>query len=170
MNEPTCIDLRPWADAHRYRWRYEEAHTSAEADAQWFVEVLCRYGLIYPKGGNTLLAYASRGMKRHMAGLGLERHQWDGDSEVFRFPADLLDTVAAILKPKRLGGSAKLTPEQLANLQEGRELLEKRRQESPGQSLSAPRVLVPQPDGQGLYKGDIILVFADFARPKESRV
>jgi hypothetical protein len=62
---------------------------------------------------------------------GVEHHQFDGDSEVFQFPVELLDHVAAILRPKRLGGSAKLTAEQLANLQEGRKRLENSRQESP---------------------------------------
>ena len=131
-SEPTCFDLRPWADAHRFRWRYEEAHTGVEIDAEWFVEVLCKYGLIYPHGANTLLAYANRGVKRHIAKItGAVHHQYDDDAEVFRFPVELLDAVAAILKPKRLQGSAKLTPEQLANLQEGRKRLEKQRRELP---------------------------------------
>ena len=81
---------------------------------------------------HVLLAYANRRVKRHIAELpGIEHHQSDGDSEVFRFPVDRLETVAAILKPKRLKGSARLTAEQLANLQEGRRRLEKQRQESP---------------------------------------
>ena len=128
MSEPTCIDLRPWAKAHRYRWRFEESYLAEKpenrGDGRWYVEVLCKYGLIYPYGGNTLLAYANRGMKRRIAGLQLEHHQTDGDAEVFRFAAERLDEVAAILKPKRLKGSAKLTREQLANLQEGRKRLE----------------------------------------------
>jgi hypothetical protein len=102
MSEPTCVDLRPWATANRYRWRYEQGHSSIEPDAEWYVEVICRHGLIYPKGGNILLAYANRGVKRHTANLaGVEHHQWDDDAEVFRFPAELLDDVAAILKPKK---------------------------------------------------------------------
>jgi hypothetical protein len=105
MNEPTCFDLRPWAVEHRHRWRYEESYHAEKpehrGDGRWFVEVLCRYGLIYPKGGQTLLAYAGRGVKRHLAGLGLELHQTDGDAEVFRFPVERLDEVAAILKPRK---------------------------------------------------------------------
>src|SRR5690242_17262948 len=131
MSEPTCIDLREWCKAHRYRWHFEESYLAEKpenrGDGRWYVEVLCKHGLIYPHGGNTLLAYANRGVKRHIAGLGLEHHQTDGDNEVFRFPAERLDEVAAILKPKRLGGSAKLTAEQLANLREGRNRLEKQR-------------------------------------------
>lgn len=101
MSEPSCIDLRPWAIARRYRWRWEEGYQVGD-DAPWFVEIPCRYGLIYPKGGDILLAYCNRGIKRHVAKLdGLEHHQSDDDAEVFRFPVDLLDKVAAILKPRR---------------------------------------------------------------------
>jgi hypothetical protein len=76
-------------------------------------EVLCHHGLIYPKGGNILLAYANRGVKRHIAKLpSVEHHQWDDDAEVFRFPAELLDTIAAVLKAKRLSGPAEPTEKQ----------------------------------------------------------
>ena len=144
MNKPTCIDLREWAKKHRYRWRYEDGYRSGTDDDEWFVEVVCRYGLIYPKGGNTLLVYATRGVKRHISRLiGVEHHQWDGDAEVFRFPAERLDEVAAVLKPKRLRGKAELSPEQLANLQEGRKRLELSRRESP-ETTQIPREGVTQ--------------------------
>jgi len=39
------------------------------------------------------------------------------NSDVFRFPAEILDDVAAILKPKRLLGSATLTVKQRQNLE-----------------------------------------------------
>lgn len=98
----TCIDLRPWADSHRYRWRWEESRRIGEDDP-FLVEVLCKYGMIYPKGGTTLLAYASPGTKQRIRREieGAEHHQWDGHCEVFRFPADRLDEVAAILRPRR---------------------------------------------------------------------
>jgi hypothetical protein len=133
MNEPACIDLRPWAKANRFRWHYEESYHAERpenrGDGRWFVEVLCKYGLIYPKGEGMLLAYASPGMKSKIRDIRADvvHHQSDGNSEVFRFPLSRLDEVAAILKPKRLGGSVSLTPEQLANLQEGRKRLEKHR-------------------------------------------
>jgi hypothetical protein len=118
MSEPACIDLRPWANEHRYRWRFEEGHSGAESDSEWYVEVICRYGLIYPKGGNVLLAYATSGVKRHISALRtqhsalIEHHQWDDSAEVFRFPSALLDDLAAILKPKRLPGRAEPTDKQ----------------------------------------------------------
>jgi hypothetical protein len=101
-----CVDLRVWAKAHRYRWRFEESYQAendahVRGDGRWFVEIPCKHGVIYPKGGQVLLAYASRGVKRHLAELGLECHQTDGDAEVFRFSVDRLDEVAAILKPRK---------------------------------------------------------------------
>jgi hypothetical protein len=102
-----CVDLRPWANNHRYRWRYEESHGAEKAenrqDGRWYVEVVCEHGLIYPKGGNTLLAHASAGIKQRIRLdiKGAEHHQWDGHAEVFRFPAERLDEVAAILRPRK---------------------------------------------------------------------
>jgi hypothetical protein len=100
-----CPNLRIWAKAHGYRFRLEQSYQAERAehrvDGRWYVEVLCRYGLIYPCGETTLLAYATRGVKRHLASMGLKRHQTDGDAEVFKFPVERLDEVAAILKPKK---------------------------------------------------------------------
>jgi hypothetical protein len=75
-----CVDLKPWAKANRYRWRFEQSYQAendlhVKGDGRWFVEVLCKYGLIYPKGGDTLLAYANRGVKGHLAELGLEHYR-----------------------------------------------------------------------------------------------
>ena len=121
-----CVDLRPWAEAHRYRFRMEasfgaENSAHVKGDGRWYVEVLCRYGLIYPKGGDILLAYATSGVKRHLAAMSLEHHQYDGNNEVFRVPVGMLDEVAAILKPKRRRASFIPSPEQLRALREGRE-------------------------------------------------
>lgn len=103
-----CIDLRIWAKTKRYRWRYEESYYAERpeyrGDGRWYVEVICRYGLIYPFGGDYLLAYANRGIKRFIRtalGCEIQHHQNDGDNEVFRFPSKYLDDVAAVLKPKR---------------------------------------------------------------------
>ena len=126
MSKKTCFDLRPWAKEHRYKWRYEDGHGAGEEDAEWFVEVLCKYGLIYPKGENVLLAYATGGVKRRVREIALAHHQWDGPAnEVFRFDAARLDDVAVILKPHT---RRKLSPEvrekataRLKAFREGRE-------------------------------------------------
>jgi len=112
-----CFDLRPWARSHRYRWRWEESRQAGEDDP-FFVQVVCKYGLIYPKGGNILLAYASSGVKRRLMRMGLEHHQWDdGSSEVFRFPVSKLDEIAAVLKPRK--NRPGRTAEQMKALREG---------------------------------------------------
>ena len=104
-----CIDLRPWADAHRYRWRFEESYRAerepaTRGDGRWYVEVLCRRGMIYPAGSDELIAYtATRGVLRKLleldAAVGVHQH---GDSEAaVRFPVALLDAVAGVLRPRR---------------------------------------------------------------------
>lgn len=119
MTEPACIDLRSWAKANRYRWRFEDGYRGGQDDDAWFVEVVCHHGRIYPRGGDVLLAYVNRNVRHHIKalGTGVQHHQWDGNNEVFRFGVERLDEVAAILKPKRLGGSAVLTDKQRENLQ-----------------------------------------------------
>jgi len=105
MKEPDCFDLRPWAKANRYKHRLEASYQAEtptnRGDGRWYVEVLCQYGLIYPRGGDTLLAYAKHSAKHHLVGMGLEHHKYDGNNEVFRFPVDRLDEVAAVLKPRK---------------------------------------------------------------------
>jgi hypothetical protein len=50
-----CVDLRIWAKAHKYRYRFEESHQAesdphVRGDGRWFVEIVCQRGLIYPAG------------------------------------------------------------------------------------------------------------------------
>jgi hypothetical protein len=57
-----CVDLRPWAKTHRYRYRLEESYQAesdqhVKGDGRWFVEIICRRGLIYPAGGLDLAAF-----------------------------------------------------------------------------------------------------------------
>src|SRR5215813_13201178 len=57
-----CIDLRAWAKAHRYRYRFEESYQAesdphVKGDSRWFVEIVCQRGLIYPAGGLDLAAF-----------------------------------------------------------------------------------------------------------------
>jgi hypothetical protein len=118
-----CVDLRQWAKANRYRYRLEESYKAEDSqhvkgDGRWFVEILCQNGLIYPKGGDILLAYAKSGVKERIRALGddIRHHQTDGNAEVFKFPLDRLDEVAAILKPRR---RKTISPEHLEALRNG---------------------------------------------------
>ena len=111
-----CVDLRPWCKEHRYRWRFEQSHhveldPHVKGDGGWFVEVICQNGLLYPYGGETVLAYAKSGVCSDLAVLGLQQYQSDGSARVFKLPVERLDEVVAVLKPKRLPGVAKLSPE-----------------------------------------------------------
>ncbi|MBI2367122.1 MAG: hypothetical protein HYV01_19290 [Deltaproteobacteria bacterium] len=139
-----CVDLRGWAKENRYRYRLEESYKAesnghVRGDGRWFVEILCRHGLIYPAGGPDLLAYASRGVVSKILDLGpdIRHHQYDGGARVFRFPVSRLDEVAAILKPRRRRPPVAMTPERLAALREGRKRIAGVGQTACGGSLSA---------------------------------
>jgi hypothetical protein len=86
-------------------------------DGSWFVEVLCQHGLIYPHGSTTLSCYVKGQVRVAMAELlGAEPYQRDHKALMLRFDVADLDEAAAILKPKRLRGSAVLTAEQRENV------------------------------------------------------
>ncbi|HWO41498.1 MAG TPA: hypothetical protein VNO43_06810 [Candidatus Eisenbacteria bacterium] len=124
-----CIDLRHWAKANRYRYRLEESYQAesdshVKGDGRWFVEVLCKNGLIYPYGGRTFLAYTKAGVAKAIAALGpdIEPYQTDGNARIFKFPVERLDEIVAILKPRKrraVGAS----PEQLRAMRERRKAL-----------------------------------------------
>ncbi len=95
-----CYDLRPWADARRYRWRFEEGGD----ETAWSAEVVCRRGKLYPFGGDDLLAWTdTRGVRAELLGLdpAVTPHQTGDREAVVRFPSRLLDRVAAVLRPRR---------------------------------------------------------------------
>lgn len=99
-----AVDLRPWAKAHRYRWRYEDGCQARTDDDAAFVEVVCNNGLIYPYNGLEILAYVSVGATRAAQKIEDGRHwQWDiNGAEVLRFPVSRLEEIAAVLKPRKL--------------------------------------------------------------------
>ena len=102
-----CVDLRVWANAKRCKCRFEESYQAesnphVRGDGRWFVEILCRHGVIYPFGRLDLLAYVHRGLVSAVANLDdIRLHQQDDGSCVFRFPLERLEELAAILKPRR---------------------------------------------------------------------
>ena len=105
-----CVDLRPIAKANRWKWHFEESwkaekDPAARAEGSWYVELLCKRGLIYPAGGSDLLAYVPRHeLLRQLLEIGpvVKIHQ-EGDREaVVRFDVSLLEQVAVVLRPKRL--------------------------------------------------------------------
>lgn len=132
-----CIDLRPICKANRWRYRLEESFKAEKDPAEraqvgWYIEILCKYGLIYPWGEEDLPVFTSGSITRgKLARLGLKRHQ-SGDGEaVFRFHRSRLDEVAEIVKPrKRHPPSTPPSPEASA---EGLRILAERR-EHPAQA------------------------------------
>ncbi len=102
-----CVDLRSWAKASRYRFRFEESYrvessTHVRGDGRWYVEILCKNGLIYVHGGTQLLAHAKSRIAPAIAKLpGVYLYQTDGTARVLKFPVERLDEVAAILKPRK---------------------------------------------------------------------
>jgi hypothetical protein len=138
-----CVDLGAWAKANRYRYRLEESYKAENSahvrgDGRWFVEILCRNGLIYPRGGSTLLAYAKGGVVRRMVDLGLDIHQTDGSARVFKFSIDRLDEVAAILKPRKRR-TVTLTPEQIELRRETLRRVHERRKTLSSEGANGPR-------------------------------
>jgi hypothetical protein len=96
-----CIDLRPWAKANRYRWRWEESRQPGEDDA-FLVEILCQRGLIYPKGGSDVLAFTtSADAWKSLLEIGVKPKRVGEKEREGQFPIELLDQVAAILKPRK---------------------------------------------------------------------
>ena len=102
-----CVDLRPWAKANRYKFRLEESYRAESSihvrgDGRWYVEILCKNGLIYPYGGTLFLAHAKSKTASAIAKLpGVCLYQTDGTARVLKFPIERLDEVAAILKPRK---------------------------------------------------------------------
>ncbi len=113
MPSRTCIDLREWA-GKRYKWRFEESYkaekdASVRGDGRWYVEILCKRGLIYPYGDNDLLAYAKGNAPAELRRLGLKVHQSGDRESTFRFPVERLDEVAKVLQVR---SRRVLSPEQ----------------------------------------------------------
>src|SRR5262245_45891867 len=107
MNTPTiascgCIDLRPWlGDRDRIGW--DPADASGHRDP-WLMTVPCRFGTVYPHGGDRL-AVEGDGHKNVVARLrrlaGVRLHQ-GGDREfTFVFHGSLFLAVAALVRPRK---------------------------------------------------------------------
>lgn len=105
MSEPTCINLEArFGRRYRIGWEADGAtrYQWQEAERPWLMELRCRYGKVYPWGGELLLAMTD---KRRI-GAQLRRLacvlQTQGDEEVvIRFHVDDIEQVLALLKPYR---------------------------------------------------------------------
>lgn len=105
-----CIDVRTLG---RYRISRSQDHIDGTNIDPWNLEIRCRFGKVYPHGGEYLQAYTDRRMKRGFlrAVPGVALHQW-GDTEcTVVFPVSVLPAVLDVLKAKT---RRTFTPEQLA--------------------------------------------------------
>ena len=99
--KPTCIDLRERFPG--FRIVRDESHISGQEIDPWLLEIPCKYGKIYPYGGNELCAYTDHPrLKARLAALpGAVVHQ-EGDFElVTRFPVDSWEAYFRLLRAKR---------------------------------------------------------------------
>jgi hypothetical protein len=112
---PTCIDLGARFGT-RFRVRREADgatwYATPEAERTWLLEIRCRYGFVYPQGGEILAAaITSRRIGRQVAALpGILSSRGDVE-RVLTFPMDDAEAVLALLKPYR---RRHLSPEQRA--------------------------------------------------------
>lgn len=105
MSEPTCINLQE-RFGKRYRVGFEANSATRyqwpEGDRAWLLEVRCRYGSVYPKGGEILQAMTPRprlGAKLRALPCVLTAR---GDADtVVTFHVDEAPAVFALLKPYR---------------------------------------------------------------------
>jgi hypothetical protein len=129
---PACVNLLA-TFGEEYRVTWDESREGRD-ESPWLMQVPCRYGTIYPQGGD-LLAVEVDGHGKLAArlgrGLGLKIHQgddgkpatdprkdWSGDM-TFLFPVARFAEVAEVVQPRR---RPRPSPAQLANLTaEGRE-------------------------------------------------
>jgi hypothetical protein len=101
-------DLRPWADAHRFRWVLEESYQAerdpdVRRDVAAFVEVRGQRGTLYPGGSEVCCWVPRRAIAQELLALGPEvlPHQTGDQEATLRFPASYLDLVAEIIRPRR---------------------------------------------------------------------
>jgi len=102
---PECLDLRTrFGDRYRLRKEADGAtwYATPEAERPWLLELPCRYGVVYPQGGEILAAVVTGRLARdRVAALPCIRSR-RGDAElVVTFHVDAAEAVLAILKPRR---------------------------------------------------------------------
>ena len=102
---PTCVDLHAIFGA-RYRIRREADgvtwYATLESERVWLLEIPCRYGVVYPHGGELLAAaVTSRRMGHRVAALPCIRSSRGDEERVVTFPVDEAEAVLALLRPYR---------------------------------------------------------------------
>lgn len=119
MSEPTCINLDAmFGRRYRISWEANDATRSqwAHEDWLWLMEIRCRYGVVYPKGGELLQAMTDCpriGAQLRRCGV----LSSCGDSEtIVTFNVTNAPAVFALLKPYRRRQVSAAERERLAAL------------------------------------------------------
>lgn len=100
-----CIDLQE-RFGDRYRIGFDPAYDPRGRKHldPWMMLIPCRFGTIYPSGGDKLRVDIDGHVKlaKKVATIAGCRLVQDGDDEkTFEFPANLFNAVAKIVKPRR---------------------------------------------------------------------
>lgn len=145
-----CVNLRE-RFGERFKVRYEESYQAqhgprAWVDDPWLQIILCRYGHVFPYGGNRLAVFVDghpfvAGMFRRLRCCKVETIG-DGGELTASFDVGDFDQVAEIIQPRKRS-RPNLSPEQreaMANRMRG--LLSKRR--NLDENRSARRALASQ--------------------------
>ena len=106
-----CINLRE-RFAEKYKTTFDPAYDGRPRNDPWMMQILCKFGTVYPFEGNKLAVEVDYHPKAAQALASLEgvRCHQDGDREkTFVFPVDLFDRVAKIVQPRK---RRRLSPEQ----------------------------------------------------------
>lgn len=99
---PECVNMRTLFGA-RFRVGRDPAASARDTDP-WLLTLPCRYGTIYPHGGDVLAVEVDGHSKlaaRVAALPGVRAHQWGDQERTLLFPVALFDQVAAIVRPRR---------------------------------------------------------------------
>jgi len=103
----TCPNLRA-RFGDRYRITFDPAYDTKGRHRRtvdpWMMQLPCRFGVIYPHGGNLLAVEVDCHPKvaKALGAISGVVLYLDGDGEkTFLFPVDLFDQVAEVVKPYR---------------------------------------------------------------------
>ena len=103
--KPACVDLRAvFGDRFRIRKEADGETWGAtpEAERVWLLELPCKYGVVYPQGGDILAAtITSRRIGNMVAALPCIRTSRGDIERVVTFRVDDAEPVLALLRPYR---------------------------------------------------------------------
>jgi hypothetical protein len=107
MSDPPCVSLLEcYGDKYRvgYDPIYDAKGKHHATRDPWYMVLRCRFGVIYPAGGDVLAAevlHHPKAAKLLRALRGVTLFTEGDDGVTFRFPAALFGEVAEVLRPRK---------------------------------------------------------------------